>query len=102
MIKPLNCCVLVKPEEVKNKTSGGLYLPDSSVDREQFATTRGTVVAIAHDAFIDVDTGSTSDFAPKVGDKVFFGKYAAKKIEQDGETLWILKDVDVTAVVHDE
>ena len=41
MIKPLNCCVLVKPEEVKNKTSGGLYLPDSSVDREQFATTKG-------------------------------------------------------------
>ena len=40
-VTPVEYKVLIKPDEVEDKSAGGLYLPDSARDRQQFAVDRG-------------------------------------------------------------
>ena len=58
MIQPLPGYVLIKPIEDDGKTSGGLYLPDSSKDKPM----KGLVVACGEqtkDEVCKVNTGET-------------------------------------------
>lgn len=95
MFKPLNCNVLIKPDEVDGKI-GNILLADSTVSAQKHMQTMGTVVALATDAFMDAD-GETVEGAPVVGSRVAYGKYAAKEFDKD-EGLMIVKDVDITGV----
>lgn len=97
-VTPLNCNVLIKPDVVEDKV-GSIFLPDNVRESQKFQQTVATVVAIADDAFMDINTGAPSPAAPGVGDRVYFGKYAAKEIDKK-ENVWIVKDVDITAVVN--
>ena len=53
---PLNWKVLVQPNQVKAKTSGGIYLPESSKDNEEYLTAHGTVCRLGDLAYRDRDT----------------------------------------------
>lgn len=100
-IQPMEYNVLVKPNVVEEKTAGGLYIPDSQREREQFGQMNGELVAISAGAFTFNYEGwpEGADF-PQVGDRVTFSKYAADEIKgQDGETYWIMKDKSILGVM---
>ena len=67
---PLNWKVLVQPNQVKAKTSGGIYLPESSKDNEEYLTAHGTVCRLGDLAYRDRDTGERwrSETLPKGGE----------------------------------
>ena len=44
--------VLVKPDEIEEKSEGGIYLPDQVTERHQQAQATGTLIAVGPDAFI--------------------------------------------------
>ncbi len=86
-IKPLADRVLILPMEAEEKTSSGIFIPDTAKEKPQ----RGTIVAAGpgtKDVTMEV----------KVGDVVLYGKYAGTEISVDGKDYLIMKQSDVLAI----
>lgn len=79
--------VLIKADEIQEKTAGGLHLPDDYRAKEGFAQARGEVVSIGANAFDEI-----SD-APKVGERVIFPKYEGTEVMgADGKIYRLIED----------
>lgn len=100
-IQPMEYNVLVKPKVVEEKTSGGLYIPEETKEREQFGQTEGTLVAASPAAFTYNYEGWPEGAAlPEVGDAVFFSRYQATEVKgRDGEKYWLMKDKAIAGVM---
>lgn len=93
-IKPLRDRVVVKPADRAEKTTGGIYLPDTaSKDRP----TEGEVVAIGT-GVLNKD-GSKIALEVKAGDRVLYSEYAGTEVKLSGEKYLILKQDDILAVL---
>lgn len=96
MIEPAGHRVLVQPDIVEEKTAGGIILAQTTKERDQQATMRGTVVAIGVNAWKAFDDGSPW---AEVDDKVVFRKYAGEVVK-DGEVEYrICNDEDILCVI---
>lgn len=77
-IRPLQDRVLIERiEESENKTAGGIYIPDAARERAQV----GVIVAVGNGKTLQ--SGNIQQLTVKVGDKVFFGKYAGTEISEN-------------------
>ena len=86
-VKPLGERILVKREEVEEKSTGGILLTHSHQEKPN----QGEVRAVGD----DVTT-------VKVGDTVVFGKYSGNdSLDVDEDTLLILELKDVKAVIYE-
>ena len=93
--KPLGHRLLVLPEEVKKRTSGGLYLPEDTTGKAEMAQVKGTLIAVGDGCWLDTPTPNWA----KPGDKIVFGKYAGLLWEgADGQKYRILNDLDVVGL----
>lgn len=92
-IQPLGSRVLVKPEEVQEKTPGGLVIPPNTSDEKK--PSYGKVVALGKGKD---SKGNPVKFDVKVGDMVYFKKYAPEEIEIDGEEWYVLDTDDILAI----
>lgn len=92
-IKPLSDRVVIEPLEADEKTSGGIYLPDTAKEKPQM----GKVVAVG--------PGKTSDAGElikpevKVGDKVLYGKYSGTDVSVGGKDYLIVRESDILAIM---
>jgi len=93
-IKPLGDRVLIKPCEEKEKTKGGIVLPDTAKERPQ----EGEIVAVGEGR--RTDEGKRVSLSLKVGDKVLYGKYSGTEITVDGEEYLIMREEDVLAIIE--
>lgn len=97
--EPFEFNVVIAPEEIEEKTAGGLYLPDQSKEREGMATMRGRLVSVSPVAF-DYATFPQGARLPQPGDEVIFAKFAGTLIKgRDGREFRLCKDRDIAAVV---
>ena len=86
-VKPQGERILVKREEIEEKSTGGIILTESYQEKPN----QGEVRAIGD----DVTT-------VKVGDTVVFGKYSGNdSLDVDEDTLLILELKDVKAVIYE-
>ncbi|HBE04809.1 MAG TPA: co-chaperone GroES [Spirochaetia bacterium] len=85
-IKPLGARILVKQAEAEQKTSGGLYIPETAQEKTQ----EGIVIAI----------GESDEIKVKVNDRVIYDKYAGTSIKIDGADHLVMKMEDVIALVQ--
>ncbi|XZE17884.1 co-chaperone GroES [Pirellulaceae bacterium SH449] len=90
---PLGDRIVVQREESQERTSGGIFLPDSAKDKP----TRGKIVAIGDGRVLE--NGSRSTLQVKVGDLVLFTSYAGENIEVDGEEYLLMNEGEVLAVI---
>ena len=96
--------VLVKPDpvsEVDEKT-GIIVATPETLKLEKNAVTKGELVKVGPNAWLAFDDGKPW---AKVGDRVYFAKYAGKRVEdpEDPETDYlILSDEDILAVIIGE
>ncbi|HET6675028.1 MAG TPA: co-chaperone GroES [Nitrospiraceae bacterium] len=81
--QPLGDRVFVTYTEEMERTSGGIYVPDTAKEKPQ----RGTVQAI----------GKKVENV-KVGDQVLFDKYSGSKLRIDDEECLILKEEDILGI----
>lgn len=97
-IAPVEYKCLIEPIEVAEKTAGGIFLPDNTKERDQFAQMQGVLVAVSPLAFT---YENTIDWAkPKPGDRVLFAKYAGAVVDgKDGKKYRLVNDKDVAAVL---
>lgn len=90
---PLHDRVLVRRIDGADKTSGGLFIPDSAKEKPQ----EGEVVAAG--AGTKDEDGSRIPLDIKVGDKILFGKWSGTEIKIDGEELMIMKEGDILGIL---
>lgn len=91
-IRPLFDRVVIKPNEEQTNASVGLVLPDTAKVRQE----NGIVVAVADGTNFD---GEKIEMKLKIGDKVFFNKYAGAEIKIDDETFIVMRQIDVIGVI---
>ena len=86
-IKPLGDRVLLKVSEGEQKSSGGIYIPETAQEKTQ----EGVVVAIGDDK---------DAIKVKVKYRVMYDKYAGTTIKVNGEERLIVKGDDILAVIE--
>jgi len=88
--------VLIEPEQVNEQTSGGLYLPQQTKEKDEMAQVKGTLVAVGGSAFED-----WQGRRPEIGDKDYFGKYAGFVVVGADERKYrLINDKDVAAIIE--
>jgi co-chaperonin GroES (HSP10) len=101
-IRPVQYMVLVKPDEVEKATKGGIILPETKVEKDEFQRMEGLLVAVSPMAFTFKDwPDSAADMKPKVGDRVTFARYNATELMgRDGGKYWLMKDESILGVME--
>lgn len=84
-LKPLGTRIWVEPITIKEEKIGSLFVPETSRNIEKPIT--GTVKAIGDEVK-----------KVKVGDKVYYGRYAGTNLEVDQKVLLFIKEEDIIAV----
>lgn len=90
-IQPLGKRVVVSPDQVEEKTAGGLYVPASASEDKKPET--GIVASLG------IVNEKDFKFTISIGDRVYFKKYSPEEIEVNGEKYYILDEADVLAIV---
>ena len=88
-IKPLDDRVLIDPEKAEEaKTKGGIILPDTAREKPRI----GKVVEV----------GTDEDMAEqiKVGDRIYYAKFAGDEIEFEDKNYLIISKGDILAVIR--
>lgn len=93
-IRPLDDRLVVKPADAETKTASGIFLPEAAKEKP----TRGKVIAAGPGKMLD--SGKRGALSVKVGDEVYYGKYAGTTVKVDGQELVILRESDLLGVVE--
>lgn len=93
-LRPLDDRVVVKQSEAKEKTEGGIFLPDSAKEKPQI----GKVIATGPGKLLD--NGKRSEMSVKKNDEVIYGKYIGNEVEIDGEKYVIVRESDLLGIVE--
>lgn len=91
---PLFDRVVIKPELQTSTTKSGIVLPSTSQERPQV----GIVTAIG--SGIDIDANNVG-MQVRIGDKVLFNKFAGSEIKVENETLLVIRQVDLIAIMEE-
>ncbi len=93
-IRPLYDRIVVKRlDNEAEKTSGGLFIPDSAKEKPQ----EGLVVSVGKGKRLEDGKVVALDVAP--GDKILFGKYSGSEIKLDGEEFLIMREDEVLGIL---
>lgn len=95
-IQPLGDRILVRLLEEKEKSPGGIILPDSAKEKPQ----EGKVVAVGKGRVLE--DGSVRPLEVRVGDTVLFAKYAGSEVAHQEKEFMILREDDVLAVLKEK
>jgi chaperonin GroES len=91
-ITPLYDRVLVERiEDTASQTAGGIIIPDAAKEKTQI----GKVLAVGQGKVLQ--DGKIMPLTVKVGEHVFFGKYAGNEA---GDNLLIIREDDVLGIVE--
>lgn len=100
-INPIGDRVLILPDKVKSKTSGGVYITDDLTMRHNLGATTGTVIALGDDAYTwnSDRTRPWSGSKPQIGQRVYFERYAGVIYPgDDGKAYRVVDDKCIGAV----
>ena len=100
-VSPVEYKVLIKPERVEDKSEGGLYIPETARERQQFASDRGEIIDHG-EGFFEKLPGPV----PQIGDKVIFNRYAGSLItivndKGAREDHRLCNDKDICAIIEE-
>src|SRR5438309_10004514 len=94
-IRPLYDRIVVKRiESDAEKTSGGLFIPDSAKEKPQ----EGEVVAVGKGKRLE--DGKVIALDVKPGDRILFGKYSGNEIKIDGQDYMIMREDEVLGILE--
>ena len=107
-LQPLQDWALIEPSDAKDKTGGGLYIPDTAKEKP----VEGKVLAVGRGRWETPEkkSGSRSTkkqekekkvFKPTVlkpGDHVLYEKYGTTEVELEGKELVLVREFDVLGV----
>ncbi len=102
-IRPLHNWAVIRPDQKKEQSAGGLFIPDAAKVKAQI----GEVLSIGpgrmkeekdkKGKMIEKKFEAT---VVKAGNRVFYDKYVGNKVEVDGEDLLIVREDDILGLVE--
>ncbi len=92
-LKPLFDRIVVRRIEEESVTAGGIFLPEAAQEKRQ----EGEVVAVGNGKV--QDDGSLIPLQLTGGERVLFGKYAGSEVDIKGETLLVMREDEVLAII---
>ena len=92
--KPLRDRVLVKYSDEPEKSSGGLFIPETAKEKPQ----KGEVIEIGPGRL--TDDGKVIQMEIKIGDVVLFEKYSGSKINIEETEHLIIREDDILGIVQ--
>lgn len=92
-MKPSAGYLLIEPTEKEEKTSSGIYLPESAGEKPQ----KGKVLAVGPEEI--TDSGAKRKSPVKVGDIVIYKKWGGNEIKIEGKEYLFSKFDDILAIV---
>jgi|TARA_X000001388_G_C2231141_1_gene123212 co-chaperonin GroES (HSP10) len=90
--------VLIRPVAIREKTKGGILLPDKFKDDAKYLTTVGRVLKVGELAYADRDRFKGGSWC-KPGDYVVYGKYQGDKFSYQGIKMILLFDDQILMVI---
>ena len=108
-LHPLQDWALIEPADAKDKTGGGLFIPDTAKEKP----VEGKVLAVGKGRWETPEKKSGSRFKKKQekekkifkptvlkpGDRVLYEKYGTTDVELDGKELVLVRESDVLGLV---
>ena len=95
---PTGWRMLILPFKINEKTTGGLYLGQDTLERQQVGSTCGLILAMGPDCYGDKEKFPEGPWCKK-GDWVIFARYAGSRIQIDGGEVRLLNDDEVLATI---
>ncbi len=100
-LTPLHDWVLIRTGEPKEKSSGGIIIPDTAQEKP----VEGEVLAVGAGRLVE-DKDSKEKIKKKTfvkttlkpGERILYQKYAAKEVEGDEEELVLVREEDVLGI----
>ncbi len=93
-LRPLRDKVVVKPSEGDEKSSGGIFLPDTAKKKPQ----QGSVIAVGSGRLLE--DGTVKPLTVKVGDTVVFAKYGGTEVALEGQDYILLDEDQIFAILE--
>ena len=101
---PKGPILVIKPVEVKEKSAGGIIIPDKVKSDANWLSNVGQVVAMGDMAYQESKAGDNrfgNHKWCKVGDYVTYGRHVGNNFMYNGEKYIILNDDQILAVVEE-
>lgn len=92
-IVPIGDHVVVKRLSAETRTSGGIVLPDAAQKKPQ----QGRILAVGDGPLLK--NGARGSSQVSEGDRVLFTQYAGTEVAIDGDTLLILDEAEILAII---
>ena len=96
--QPTGWRILILPFKMKEKTKGGIFMGQDTLERQQVASQCGNVLAVGPHAYKDKDRFPKGPWC-KVGDWIMFARYAGSRIKIEGGEVRLLNDDEVLATI---
>lgn len=93
-LRPLNDYIIVKRVPEKDRTNGGIYIPEAFMEKP----VEGEVLAVGNGRTLE--NGRLHPLGVRAGEVVLFTRYAGTDIKLDGEDLLMLRESDVVGVLE--
>jgi len=93
-IRPLHDRILAQRVAEEEKTSGGLFIPDTAKEKPLEAL----VISVGSGKILE--SGKTQPPSVKVGDKVLIGKYSGAEVRLEGKDHIILREDEILAILE--
>lgn len=93
-IVPLGDKVVVQRVKAEEKTAGGIVLPDTAKEKPQ----QGKVLSVGDGRLLE--SGKRSRLQVREGDRIIFSNWAGNEVGVDGETLLVMSEDDILAVIE--
>jgi chaperonin GroES len=91
--KPLHDRIAVRRLEQKDKTPGGIIIPDTAQEKPS----EGVVVSVG--SGVSGKDGKIVPLDIQSGDKILFGKWSGTEIKIDGDELLIMQESDIMGII---
>lgn len=93
-VQPLHDRILVQRLAEEEKTTGGIFIPDTAKEKPQqalvVATGKGRVA----------EDGKVFPLEVKKGDKVLFSKYSGTELKFSGKEYLMIREEDVLGIIN--
>ena len=97
--QPTGWRILILPFKMKEKTKGGVYMGQYTLERQQVASQCANVLAVGPHAYQDKKRFPDGPWC-KVGDWIMFARYAGSRIKIEGCEVRLLNDDEVLSTIE--
>ena len=92
--RPLHDRVLAERIAEEDKTSGGLFIPDTAKEKPLEAL----VISVGNGKVLE--NGEIQALSVKAGDRILIGKYSGSEVKLDGKDHIILREDDILGILE--